>query len=99
VRQIEALVRDHRSAGLSAAEVALLDFAEKVVLRADRIAESDVELLRGHGVSDEEIFDVAAAAAARCFYSKVLDAAGTEPDERFRDLQSVLADAIKTSSR
>ena len=77
----------------------MLDFAEKVVLEADRISESDVAGLRGHGFSDEEIFDVAAAAAARCFYTKVLGATGTEPDDGLSDLQSALAEAVRTSIR
>jgi alkylhydroperoxidase family enzyme len=77
----------------------MLDFAEKVVLEADRISESDVADLRRVGFADEEIFDVAAAAAARCFYTKVLGATGTEPGDELADLQSALADAVRTSIR
>jgi hypothetical protein len=43
----------------------------------------DIEELRGHDFSDTEILDSALVAAARNFFSKVLDAVGTEPDAQF----------------
>jgi len=51
-----------------------MQFAEKVAHNADQITSADIEGLRSHGYPDEEIFDLAAAAAARCFFSKLLDA-------------------------
>ncbi len=42
-----------------------------------------VDVLRAQGLSDEEILDVAMAAAARCFFSKVMDAVGAEPEARY----------------
>ncbi len=89
--QTEAVARDFRSAGLSSVEVALLSFAEKVVTQADHMRQEDVDALRAEGLSDEEILDVATAAAARCFFSKVLDAVGAEPEARY------LSDAPPTS--
>jgi hypothetical protein len=38
--------------------------------------------------------DVVLAAAARCFFSKTLDALGVEPDEAYRDLDPALRDAL-----
>ena len=78
--QVEAIVRDYRSAGLPPGEVALLSFAEKVALDASRISAGDVEELRRHGFSDAEVLDVAMTVGARSFFSKVLDAVGAEPD-------------------
>lgn len=69
-------------------------FAEKVARRADEITAADVEGLRSHGYRDEEIFDLAAAAAARCFFSTLLDALGVEPDSSFRDLDPALRQAL-----
>src|SRR5437762_1770711 len=37
-----------------------------------------------------EIFDIAATAAARCFFSKLLDALGAEPDAAFAALEDDL---------
>jgi hypothetical protein len=61
-----------------------MDFAEKVAADATGITESDVDALRGHGLDEREIFQIVLAAAARCFFSTVLDATGTEPDAQFR---------------
>jgi hypothetical protein len=65
-----------------------------VVLNADRITSSDIEVLRSHGYRDEDIFDLAAAAAARCFFSKLLDALGVQPDSIFNDLDPTLRQAL-----
>jgi alkylhydroperoxidase family enzyme len=64
----------------------MMAFVEKIVLSADRVTAADVENLRAHGYTDETIFDIASAAAARCFFSKLLDAIGVEPDSRFHEL-------------
>ncbi len=37
---------------------------------------------------------LAAAAAARSFYSKLLDALGTEPDEEYRTMEAPLREAL-----
>ena len=47
-----------------------------------------------HGLSDEEIFDVVLAAAARCFFSKTLDALGVEPDAAYAELDPAFRDAL-----
>jgi alkylhydroperoxidase family enzyme len=92
--EVASMARDFSSAGLSKSEVALMAFAEKVSSRAHEITETDIDELRSHGFTDPEIFDIAATAAARCFFSKLLDALGVEPDSVYReldpDLQSTL---------
>ena len=80
--------------GLSAADLAVMDLAEKVVTDATAITEADIQRLRAHGLRDEEILDVILAAAARCFFSKVLDAVGVQPDGEFRKLSPTLRDAL-----
>jgi len=72
--------------GLDAGDRAIMAFAEKVVVDATSITEDDVEELRAHGLSDDEIFDVVLAAAARCFFSKTLDALGVQPDASYSEL-------------
>ena len=80
--QVEEIARDFRSADcLDARDKEIMVFAEKVALDANRVAPEDVDHLRAHGLSDREIFDVTLAAAARVFYSKVLQAMDAEPDE------------------
>ena len=82
------------SAVLEPGEIAMMEFARKVVLGADRITESDVAALRSHGFADEEIFDIAATAAARCFFSKLLDALGVQADAGFQSLDADLRAAL-----
>jgi uncharacterized peroxidase-related enzyme len=81
-------------APLEPVESAILRFAEKVVRQADAVTAEDVETLRKHGLEDGEIFDVAAAAAARCFFSKLLDALGAEPDSSYQAIAPELRAAL-----
>ena len=85
---------DHRSAGLSATDVAVMDLAEKVAEDASAIERQDIDNLRSMGLSDEEIADIVFAAAARCFFSKTLDALGVEPDAKYADLDPAIRDAL-----
>jgi uncharacterized peroxidase-related enzyme len=84
--QLEAIVHDFHHAGLDPREVAMMDFAQKVVRDATSTTPKDIERLRALGWSDEEILDITLAAAARSFMSKVLDALGAEPDPVHADL-------------
>jgi uncharacterized peroxidase-related enzyme len=89
-----AVVADHHAAGLSATEVAVMDLAEKVAADATAIEESDIEPLRSAGLSDSEIVDVVLAAAARCFFSKTLDALGVQPDAKYAELDPHVRDVL-----
>lgn len=82
--QVDAIIKDYRNAGLSEPEVALLDYAIKLTDSAYKVTARDIDRLRGMGITDEEIVDVAAAAAQRNFFSKLLDALGGEPEESLR---------------
>ena len=88
------IVTNAPASPLEPREHAMMAFAEKVVLAADRITAADVEALRAHGYRDEEIFDVAAAAAARAFFSKLVDALGVQADSAFLDLDPAFREAM-----
>jgi uncharacterized peroxidase-related enzyme len=85
---------DHRAAGLDDVDVAVMDFAERLVDDAASIGEADTRRLRDLGLTDDEIVDVALAAAARCFFSKTLDALGVQPDASYLALDPELRDAL-----
>jgi uncharacterized peroxidase-related enzyme len=72
--QIERIVRDHHDAGLTAAEVAMMDYAAKLCGDAASMTEADAQTLRDHGFTDREIVDITLAAAARNYYSRALNA-------------------------
>ena len=93
--ELRAIAADHRSAGLDPAEVAVMDLADKVVADATSVTQEDIDTLREAGLSDPEIFDVALAAAARCFMSKVIDAVGALPDHAYEErLDPALREAL-----
>jgi alkylhydroperoxidase family enzyme len=80
--------------GLDDADRAIMEFAEQVVADATTITQADVDELRAHGLTDEEIFDVVLAATIRCFFSKTLDALCAQPDAEFAALDPVFRDAL-----
>jgi hypothetical protein len=63
-----------------------MDFADQVAADAGSVTADDIAGLRAHGLSDADILDVALAAGARCFFSKVLDAMAVEPDAAYHTL-------------
>jgi hypothetical protein len=71
-----------------------MDLADKVAHDATSVVEADIVRLRSLGLSDAEIFDVVAAAAMRCFFSKTLDGLGVRPDARYAELDPELRDAL-----
>jgi uncharacterized peroxidase-related enzyme len=91
---LQAVVADHRTAGLDAVDVAVMDLAEKVADDATAVAQADIDGLRMLGLSDTEILDVVLAAAARCFFSKALDGVGAQPDREYAELEPGLRDAL-----
>jgi uncharacterized peroxidase-related enzyme len=91
---VTAIMKNEPASPLEARERVMMAFAEKVALNADRITAAEVEDLRSHGYRDEEIFDLAAAAAARCFFAKLMDALGVQADPTFNDLDPALRQAL-----
>lgn len=92
--QLVAIVKDFRNAGLPPDEVALMSFAQKVTKQPQQVSERDMDELRGHGLSDEEILDVVLASTARNFFSKTLDALGAPPDETYLQLEPELLQVL-----
>jgi uncharacterized peroxidase-related enzyme len=88
------VVVDRHAASLEEVDVAVMDFAEKVVSDATTVIPADVERLRELGLSDAEILDVVLTAAARCFFSKTLDALCVQADAVYSKLDPVLRKAL-----
>jgi alkylhydroperoxidase family enzyme len=91
---VVAIALDHRAAGLDEVDVAVMDLAERVVDDATSISGEDLQRLRELGLSETEIMDVVLAAAARCFFSKTLDALTVLPDASYRALDEELREAL-----
>jgi alkylhydroperoxidase family enzyme len=91
---LRAVVTDHRSAGLDDVDVAVMDLAEKVAGDAGSVTQEDIDGLRALGLSDADVLDVVLAAAARCFFSSVLDGLGVAADPKFNAMEPGLRDAL-----
>ncbi len=91
---VREIALDHRAAGLDAIDVAVMNLAERVVDDATSIGDEDVQPLRDLGLSETEIMDVVLAAAARCFFSKTLDALGVQADASYHDLEPELLEVL-----
>ncbi|MEL7447592.1 MAG: peroxidase [Pseudomonadota bacterium] len=83
----EDVVRDLRrgrfAPSLTELDTALFQFAQKVAVDASRVTAGDVQRLKALGLDDDEVFDVAGAAAGRAFFTKLLDGLGVETDSAF----------------
>ena len=91
---VREIAIDHHTAGLDEIDVAVMDLAERVVDDATSIDDSDLQRLRDLGLSETEIMDVVLAAAARCFFSKTLDALGVRADASYHEVEPVLREAL-----
>ena len=98
--ELQAIIADRAHApGLSAVDRAVMDFAEQVARDASAVTEADVERLRALGLSEEDVLDVALAAAARCFFATVLDAVGAQADRELGDALGPALSALLTVGR
>ena len=93
-QQLIAIVKDFRNADLTAEEVVLMSFAQKIIRSAHHINEADVEEIRKLGLTDEEILDVVLATTARSFFSKTLDTLEIKPDEIYKELEPELIQVL-----
>lgn len=61
---------------------------------ATSVIPADIDRLRALGLSQVEIFDVVLTAAARCFFSKTLDALCVEADALYGQLELSLRETL-----
>jgi uncharacterized peroxidase-related enzyme len=92
--EVRALADDFAAAELDPLDLAIMELADKVARDATSVTEEDLARLRSLGLADAEIMDVVLAAAARCFFSKTLDALGVQPDAKFAALDDDVRDAL-----
>jgi uncharacterized peroxidase-related enzyme len=92
--ELRAVVEEADDSPLDEKDRAIMRFAAKVVRDATSITAKVVDGLREHHLTDPEIFDITAAAAARCFFSKMLDALGVAPDGAYHEIEPRLKQAL-----
>jgi hypothetical protein len=89
-----AIAEGRESDVLEPAEAAMVAFARRVAADAGAVTADDVAVLRGHGLGDDEIFDLVAVAAGRAFFTRMLDGLGALADAEYHDLDPALRDAL-----
>lgn len=77
---VHAVVRDWRSAPLTAIDAALCEFATKLSTRQHNMTAADIATLRAHGLSDSAIHDAAQVIAYFNYITRIADGLGVEPE-------------------
>jgi len=74
---------NHRKADITPRQRTMLDFAMKVALESHRIEDADFALLREHGFSDEDAWDIGAIAAFFGLSNRMANLTGMRPNDEF----------------
>lgn len=88
IRMKDPLIADqvainYRKADLTDRQRAMIEFALKVALRSQEVVDADLELLRGHGFTDEDIWDIGAIAAFFAMSNRMANVMATRPNDEF----------------
>ena len=88
VRARNPLIADHVAANYRKADITprqrvMLDFALKVARQAEAVDEADSAALRGHGFSDDDVWDIAAIAAFFGMSNRLANFASLRPNDEF----------------
>jgi uncharacterized peroxidase-related enzyme len=93
-QQIGAIAAGRDDGILGDAERAMVAFARQVATDAPRVTQAQAAALKAHGFDDAEIFDIAATAAGRAFWTKLLDALGVLADSPCLEMDESLRRAL-----
>ncbi len=88
IRAKNSLIADqvavnYRKADITDRQKAMLDFAMKVSNDAGSLGDADFEILRGHGFSDEDIWDIAGIAAFFGLSNRMANFISMRPNDEF----------------
>ena len=74
---------NYRKADITPKQKAMLDFAMKVAFEAYAIGDADFEALRGHGFTDEDIWDIGAISAFFGLSNRMANMTNMRPNDEF----------------
>ena len=83
-QQLQAVQEDYRSAGLTPRELALLDFAVRLTKSPSGVRKDNLDALRVHGLTDEQLVDAVHCISYFNFINRVLDGLGVDPEPSMR---------------
>ena len=79
----DQVATNYRKADISPRQRAMLDFAMKVCLHSDEIADADFAPLHAHGFSDEDIWDIASITAFFGLSNRIASFSNMLPNHEF----------------
>jgi uncharacterized peroxidase-related enzyme len=74
---------NYRKADITARQKAMLDFAMKIALEAQAVTDADFTIVRDHGFSDDDIWDIAAIAAFFALSNRMANFTAMRPNDEF----------------
>jgi uncharacterized peroxidase-related enzyme len=92
--EIERLAGGRYAEVVDDREAAAMRYAARVAADASSVTEEDVAPMRAAGLTDAEIFDIAAIAAGRAFFSKLVEGLGALPDNAYLGLPESFRGAL-----
>ncbi len=88
IRAKDPLIADqvainYRKSDITPRQLAMLDFATKVCKEAESVNDADYDLLREHGFSDDDIWDIGAITAFFGLSNRMVNVADIRPNDEF----------------
>jgi len=88
IRAKDPLIADqvainYRKSDISPRQMAMLDFAAKVCKEAESVNDADYAVLREHGFSDDDIWDIGAITAFFGLSNRMVNVADIRPNDEF----------------
>jgi uncharacterized peroxidase-related enzyme len=74
---------NHRKADITPRQRAMLDFAMKVALDSAAVGDADFEVLRAHGFSDDDVWDIAGITALFGLSNRMANVTAMRPNDEF----------------
>ncbi len=79
----EQVATNYRKADISPRQKLMLDFAVKVSSSANEVSDADIEKLKEHGFSDEDIWDIGAISAFFALSNRMANLTNMRPNDEF----------------
>ena len=79
----DQIASNYRKADITARQTAMLDFAVKVAVNSQSTSEQDFRVLRDHGFSDDDIWDIAAISAFFALSNRMASVSEMRPNDEF----------------
>jgi uncharacterized peroxidase-related enzyme len=77
---------NYRKADITPRQMAMLNYAMKVSARAQEVGDADFAVLKTHGFSDEDIWDISAIAAFFGMSNRLANVTSMRPNDEFYTL-------------